>query len=52
MNWYKKLQAGYLSDEKSWKRIYEELKRELGREPNRYEIHVRMQEEIRNMVPA
>ena len=52
MNWYKRLQAGYLSDPKAWQRIYEELKRELGRKPSNAEVQVRMKEEMCNMVSA
>ncbi len=51
MSWYKRLQAGYLSDPKAWQRIYEELVEEyrlLGRggTPSNPEVQHRMKEEM------
>lgn len=46
MNWYKKLQAGYLNSPEKWKEIAELLEVELGREPTKYEIMLRLQEEM------
>jgi len=46
MNWYKKLQAGYLNSPEKWKELEDELRRELGREPTKYETTVRMQQKM------
>lgn len=49
MNWYKKLQAGYLNSPEKWKEIVELLEKELGREPSKYETIMRMQKIMYDM---
>ena len=44
MNWYKRLQAGYLNNPEVWKETAELLEKELGRKPSKYETMMRMQE--------
>ncbi len=46
MNWYKKAQLRYLNSPEKWKEIAELLEIELGREPSKYEIALRLQKDM------
>ncbi len=49
MNWYKRSQSRYLNSPEKWKEVEEELRRELGREPTKYEITLRVQQKMFDM---